>query len=352
MPGRGVFPTPECKAREDFPGFSGILPKVAQPMSLSVDDQIEPPARQSARRDAFVVLGLVAVIGFLAGHFELNERLYAFTRHWEGYQLDEWPTVALTLTLGLVWFSIRRYSLARTELRARRRAEADLAQVLAENRRLTQQHVWLQESTQKHLARELHDELGQYTNAIKLDAVAIQRNADCTCNTSRPGAARIVEAVNHMHAVVSDMVRRLRPAGLDELGLEAALDQCVTHWRQRMPDTTVVLSLDGDFDGLGELATLTLYRLVQEGLTNASKHSGARHVEVRLKAQGDHGAAGRITVEIGDDGRGADIQPYRPGFGLNSMRERVQMLGGTFAVATAPQSGFRIAVTLPASARQ
>ncbi len=68
-----------------------------------------------------------------------------------------------------------------------------------------------------------------------------------------------------------------------------------------------------------------------------------------LKRQRKEGSdCDHIVLEIGDDGRGADAQPYRPGFGLNSMRERVQMLGGAFAVNTAPQLGFAIAVTLPA----
>ncbi len=312
----------------------------------AIHDPIEPTVRRAARRDALVVVGFAALVGFLAGHFELSERLYALTRHGEHYQLDEWPLFAFALALGLVWFSVRRYLLARTELRARQRAEAHLAEALAENRQLAQQHVRLQESTQKHLARELHDELGQYTNAIKLDAVAIQRNPDCSCAACMPAAARIVDAVDHMHGVVSDIVRRLRPAGLDELGLLAALEQCVTHWRQRMPDTSILLTVNGDFDELGELRTLTLYRLVQEALTNVSRHSAARRVEVRMTRHRNK-AGDDINVEIVDDGS-PGTQPYRPGFGLSSMRERVEMLGGTFVVGATSQGGFSVAAHLPA----
>jgi glucose-6-phosphate-specific signal transduction histidine kinase len=318
-------------------------------MPIVQQELIRAHLGQSTRRDALIIIVFAAAIGYLAGRYEINERIYAFTRHWERLQLDEWPLVVFALALGLAWFSWRRYILARAELVARKVAEEQLAEALAANRELAQQHVLIQDAAQKHLARELHDELGQYTNAIKLDAVAIQRNPECSCTQSVPGATRILEAVNHMHAVVSDIVRRLRPAGLDELGLQAALEQCVSHWQQRMRSTSIDLSLDGDFDHLDELLTLTLYRLIQEGLTNVSKHSGAQCVDIALRKQHSNGSDhDQIVLEIGDDGCGASTLPYRPGFGLNSMRERVEMLGGTFAVSTAPQRGFTIAVTLPA----
>jgi glucose-6-phosphate-specific signal transduction histidine kinase len=318
-------------------------------MAIAQQEPNRPDLGQSTRRDALIIIVFAATVGYLAGRFEINERIYAFTRHWERLQLDEWPLVVFALALGLAWFSWRRYVLARAELVARALAEEQLAEALAANRELAQQHVLIHDAAQKHLARELHDELGQYTNAIKLDAVAIQGNPECRCSLSVPGATRILEAVNHMHAVVSDIVRRLRPAGLDELGLQAALEQCVSHWQQRMRSTSIALSLDGTFDQLDELITLTLYRLIQEGLTNVSKHSGAHRVDILLRKQRANASdCDRIILAIGDDGCGASTLPYRPGFGLNSMRERVEMLGGTFAVITAPEQGFTIAVTLPA----
>lgn len=312
-------------------------------MPSSQQESGESPSDHSTRRDVAIIIVFAATVGYLAGHYELNERIFAFTRHWEHLQLDEWPLVIFALALGLSWFSWRRYVLARGELLARRRAEAKLAEALADNRELAQQHVRIHDAAQKHLARELHDELGQYTNAIKLDAVAIRHNPDCAAS-----AVRIVEAVDHMHAVVSDIVRRLRPAGLDELGLAAAIEQCVDHWQRRMGDTGISLKLDGDLDQLGELITLTLYRLVQEALTNVSKHSGAQNVHVSIRRQRQPELAfDQIVVGIRDDGRGAGTQPFRAGFGLNSMRERVGMLGGTFVVTTGSEQGFRIAVTLP-----
>jgi two-component system, NarL family, sensor histidine kinase UhpB len=226
------------------------------------------------------------------------------------------------------------------QLRARQVAEARLARELAENRELAHQHLRIQEAERKHLARELHDELGQYLNAIKLDAVSI---------SERDVSARIVSAVDHVHGVVSDMIRRLRPAGLDELGLIAALENCVDHWRQRLPDARFTLSASGSFEGLSELLNLTLYRLTQEGLTNSYKHAGATRIEVVLRRE--HTAqADEITLTVRDDGRGADPQTRKPGFGLNGMRERVTMMGGRFDLDSAPGRGFAFEARLPATA--
>jgi hypothetical protein len=89
-------------------------------------------------------------------------------------QLDELPAVILVIAISLIWFASRRYFEANRQLRLRRAAEAQLAEALAENKRLAQQYLDVQEYERKALARDLHDELGQYLNAIKLDAVSIR----------------------------------------------------------------------------------------------------------------------------------------------------------------------------------
>jgi signal transduction histidine kinase len=291
-------------------------------------------------RDIVLVIVITVLCAATAAHFELNERLFALTRDWEPLQLDEWPVALLVLALCLGWLSWRRYRQTLIQLQARQLAEARLARALAENRELAHQHLRIQEAERKHLARELHDELGQYLNAIKLDAVSLGE---------REASARIVSAVDHVHAVVSDMIRRLRPAGLDELGLIAALENCVDHWRQRLPDARFALSANGSFDDLSELLNLTLYRLTQEGLTNTYKHASATHIEVALRrertARGDE-----IALSVRDDGCGADLQARKPGFGLNGMRERVAMLGGRFDLDSAPGRGFSFEARLPANA--
>lgn len=312
------------------------MPRVRNPYSSP---------QMSAWGEVAAVLAVTLAAAVLAVRFEVNEAVFSLTRRWEGVQLDEWPIVAFVLALGLGWLSWRRYRQAQVQLEARRTAEASLEQALAMNRQLAHQHLQVQEAERKHLARELHDELGQYLNAIKLDAVALNdsKRGDLP---EEPAAARIVHAVDHVHGVVTDMIRRLRPAGLDELGLVAALENCLDQWRQRQPAVQFALDARGSFDDIDELTGLTLYRLAQEGLTNIYKHSGARHVHIQLqRAAADPG----ILLMVGDDGRGREAQ--QQGFGLLGMRERVEMMGGSLSVEDVPGKGFSFTARLPAQSQ-
>ncbi len=300
----------------------------------------------SIRRDVAIVSAVTAVSGFLAGHFELNERVFSFTRQYEQLQLDEWPIVVFVLALSLMWLSWRRYRLALAELKGRQRAEAQLTEALAENRELARQNLRALEAERKHLARELHDELGQYLNAIKLDAVADSNGDDAESRERR--SQRMLATVDHIHGVVSDMIRRLRPAGLDELGLSAAVESCVDQWQQRLPGTQFSFNASGDLDSLSEHLNLTIYRLVQEGLTNSYKHSEASRIDIVLNRADD---TNEIVLSISDNGKGMNPEERRAGMGLNGMRERAEMLGGTLVIETSPGRGFTVEATLPAEGR-
>jgi len=299
--------------------------------------------------DAAVVIGITGLTILLSAHFELSEALYSLTRRWEHFQVDELPLGMLVLSICLIWLSWRRYQHARRELRARRIAEARLALVLAENRELTQENLRIQEVERKHLARELHDELGQYLNAIKLDAVSICESRASNAEFSTNASLAIIHSVDHVHATVSGMIGRLRPVGLDELGLAAAIEHCVDQWRQRLPDTRFLLSIEGSFDDLSESRTLTVYRLIQEGLTNVYKHAGASQVGVTLQ-RGEARAAGvdELRLTVADDGRGMEPNAHVSRFGLSGMRERVEMAGGTFSLESAPGHGLKFEARLPA----
>jgi len=298
----------------------------------------------SARRDIVVVIFITALAGLLAAHFELNERVFSFTRRFEHLQADEWPITVFVLALCLMWVAWRRYRHAVAALTARALAEARLSEALDANRELARENLRTLEAERKHLARELHDELGQYLNAIKLDAVVDSTGEDAESHAKR--SQRMLATVDHIHGVVSDMIRRLRPAGLDELGLSAAIESCVDHWQQRLPDTRFSFSSSGDLDGLSEHANLAVYRLVQEGLTNCYKHSNATRIDLALNRSDDD-----IVVSLSDNGSALDREPRRAGMGLNGMRERVEMLGGTLVIESAPGQGFTIEARIPAEGR-
>jgi two-component system sensor histidine kinase UhpB len=252
--------------------------------------------------------------------------------------------VFVALSGSLAWFAWRRVREARAEIVRRREAEAQLNTLLSDNRRLAQQYLQVQESERKLLARELHDELGQYLNAIKTDAVSIQERAgDCEGPMLRASSA-IVGHVDHVHSVVSDLIRRLRPVGLDDLGLRAALEHYLTNTQQRLPTVRIAAMLDADIDTLGEAVSVTIYRIVQEGMTNIAKHSGASRVDLPIERKGSH-----VELTLRDNGRGADPNATTSGLGLIGMRERVEMLGGQLRIDTAPSKGFAVHARIPVS---
>ena len=196
------------------------MPNLAQDQSpMSTTDHF------SLRRDLAAVVLIPAFVAAFAVYVELNEVLFAYTRRWEVLQVDELPVTLSALTLCLAWFAWRRFLDARRQLERRRVAEARLETLLLENRRLAQQYLQVQESERKLLAHELHDELGQYLNAIKIDAVAIQQRATGDTSPVLGAASAIIEHADHVHAVVRDLIGKLRPVGLEELGLKAAIER-------------------------------------------------------------------------------------------------------------------------------
>ena len=310
-----------------------------------------PVAEQSASgppspwRDTLVVLLLTALSVALAAHFNWSESIYAFTRHEERLQLDEWPVGMLVMFAGLVWLAWRRNRQAHREIQARRATELELERALAANRELAQDTLRIQEEDRKHVARELHDELGQYLNAIKLDAVMLQDAATASSDDVFVATRAIIRMVDRLHAVVSRMIADLRPVALDELGLIAAIEHHLEEWRRRLPNLDVHLRTSGDFNGLDETVSLTLYRLIQEAITNVSKHASASRVEIVLEAA--HGALDEVRLTISDDGCGMDLERSSSGHGLRGMRERVELAGGEFKLESAPGRGLRLMAHSP-----
>ncbi len=309
------------------------------------------PARRAYVRDAVVVAAVTVVTWVVCGVFDVTEILRRLNAPYERYQLDELPTVLLVLGLCLTWFATRRYGEARQEIARRKSAEAQLASALADNRRLAQQYVELRESERKALARELHDELGQYLNVIKLDAVGIRDDAQAAQTAMHRRASTIVENCNHIHGTLATLIRELRPTGLDELGLAAALEHCVDTWRARLPGLTLRLSVEGEVAGLPEIINVTLYRLVQEALTNVAKHAAASDVVIRLQRTRAREGGDRIDVAVVDNGVGtAAVQAGSRGLGLIGMRERVMALQGNLEFTSSPGRGFSLSARIPVPA--
>jgi two-component system sensor histidine kinase UhpB len=300
--------------------------------------------RNYARRDAVVVIAATLLAAIVCARFDVGEAVTRWTRPYERLQLDELPLILLVMAMGLIWFSSRRYFEAKRQLELRRTADAMLAETLTENQRLALKYVDMQEHERKTLARDLHDELGQYVNAIKLDAVSI-REAAGDRQMIRETARAVIANVDRVYEVLRGLIRQLRPVGFDELGLVAALENCVNEWRSRLPAARIEMTCGPELDALTESRALVLFRLVQEALTNVARHSSATRVKIQIGAAA---MAQGIDISIADNGVGADLGARKSGLGLIGMRERVAALGGSIAVSSAGgAAGFEVRAFLP-----
>lgn len=208
------------------------------------------------------------------------------------------------------------------------------------NHRLTQQIIRLQEAERKRLAHELHDEIGQHLTAIHVDASVIKTSPNL--ESARKSAEAIDDVVRRMMEIVRTMLHQLRPDGLDELGFEVAFQELVNNWQERHQNIDVEARFECKFQRIDESVQLTLYRVMQECLTNISRHSQARQVWISL-SENEHA----IQLEIADNGQGFDIQQRSHRFGLAGMKERVDSVDGVFLIKTALNEGVTIDVTIP-----
>jgi two-component system sensor histidine kinase UhpB len=218
-----------------------------------------------------------------------------------------------------------------------------LEESVADNRHLTQQMIKVQEEERKNLARELHDEIGQHLTAIHVDASAILKAK--TVEASRESASAIDTVARQMMDIIHNILHRLRPTGLDEFGLEIALQELINGWQQRHKRIVVKYDIRGVFNDLDESLLITIYRLIQECLTNISRHAQAKNIHIYLIKYPE-----TIHLSIDDDGKGFDQTVKSDGFGLAGMRERVEALVGKLDIETSPE-GTKINIELPCLTR-
>ncbi len=228
----------------------------------------------------------------------------------------------------------------------RRMQAAELA--LEQNRKFTALVQSQLEEERRAIARELHDELGQGVTAIKTIGTAIATRAGDSAPEIRENARTIVSVAARIYDVAHGIIRRLRPSGLDHLGLAETLRDAVASWSQRHPEVRWELVLSGELENLGEAVNITVYRIVQETLTNVVRHAGATRAQIGVSRE-PIGAGDAVVVRVQDDGRGLEPSGGHDSarFGLVGMRERVQAFGGSFEISGAPGEGVVVRAVLP-----
>ncbi|RKZ49775.1 MAG: hypothetical protein DRQ48_03070 [Gammaproteobacteria bacterium] len=220
-----------------------------------------------------------------------------------------------------------------------------------ENRLLTQKSLAIQEDERRRLAQELHDEFGQSITAIKAVLASIEHSGHQDSEALKNSARTIGTFSDRMYEVARRMMRQLRPAILDEFGLISALQDMIDDWNSRHEDVFCHFEFSGKFDDLGEEVNITIYRVIQESITNIVKHAQATDVTVYLnrvelnRLENDPAYSFGVELLIKDNGTGFDETNHR-GLGLLGMRERVEALKGSFAMTSVINEGVEIVVSL------
>ncbi|WP_374490415.1 histidine kinase [Zoogloea sp.] len=212
-------------------------------------------------------------------------------------------------------------------------------------RQLALRLLAVREEERRRLARELHDEFGQCLASVGAEAAYITARAEIHDPALLPAARAVAGVTAHMMESLQGILHQLRPVGLEEFGLHAALEQMVAGWQRRMPECAFRLQVEGRVDDLSDGLTVSLYRIVQESLTNALRHGAPGQVVVVLVRD----LAGcRLWVE--NDGEGRPGPSPGSGLGVLGMRERVEALGGRFALEPLHPQGMRVVADFPPEA--
>ena len=293
-------------------------------------------------KDMVTVLGMTFLFGLFSTRWELSEHITDYSHIYESIQLDEWPFSFLVLSIGLAWYSWRRSIDAKLEILERIRSQERVQELLQHNSDLAQRLFTAQEDERRALARDLHDEMGQTCAAIRTEATVLgmgkldaQGIGQC--------AQRIAQSAQQLSVITRQMLQQLRPMVLDSMGLADTLMAQCQQWQS---STGVVCECQVDKlpDDLSDYLCVTIYRLVQEGLTNVARHANATRVEVKLLVS----ESGELLLSIQDNGRGT---PYsdasQKGFGVLGMQERVASVKGEFNWHSQENQGVHIRIKLP-----
>jgi two-component system, NarL family, sensor histidine kinase UhpB len=220
----------------------------------------------------------------------------------------------------------------------------DLEAMRRRTRVLEEQVLKLQDEERAELARDLHDEIGPHLFAVNIDAAMLgQALAAGRQDEAARQVGAIQAAVGHMQRRVRDILTRLRPAQLVELGLGAAIGELVEFWRSRRPDIDFAVDLAADEALLPDAVQEAIYRIVQEGLSNAVRHGQPGRIEIAVTA----GDGGEAVVRVVDDGLGRQGEVGAPGLGLVGMRERIEALGGSLEIRPGAAGGWAILARAP-----
>jgi two-component system sensor histidine kinase UhpB len=208
----------------------------------------------------------------------------------------------------------------------------------AERRRAGSATLHAQEEERARVARDLHDEVNQSLTGLLLRLEAVREAAPPELEAELADTKALA---NQAMTELLSLARQLRPTALDDLGLVAAIGGQVEQLGRG--EIEARLETEGDFADLGDDQQLVVYRVAQEALNNAARHSEAGRVEVRLRRE----PSGGVVLEVSDDGRGFAFDESQRGLGIGGMRERALLVGAELTIESRPSAGTTVRLTVP-----
>lgn len=246
----------------------------------------------------------------------------------------------------------------------RRKAEQETRRLLNENRELTRKLFKAQEEERKRVARELHDELGQYLTAMQADLAMISSLSGHSHPEIHRSAQTVETLLVRFHDTIRGLIENLRPPLLDQLGLADALEELVNEFRSHYRGINWKMTVVGDLGALDETLKITVYRIVQECLNNIGRHAQATQAEVmvregsgcpretcRLRSENAPIDSTSVRLLIKDNGVGLSSRESKRGLGLTGVRERVEALGGLFSLESQSGQGTCVTIEIPSQAK-
>ena len=218
--------------------------------------------------------------------------------------------------------------------------------LLNDNQFLVTRSIAIQEDERRELSIELHDEFGQCLTAIQADAeniVELMQSDDVQLKQKIiPSANAIISTSSHIYNVVHSLMQKLRPSGLDELGLVEALQELTSTWQKRHKTICALIVAGDNLNSLGNTVNIMIYRIIQESLTNITKHAQASQVVINFSTNAEE-----LKIRIQDNGCGMNVDDHKRGLGLIGIRERVRSLDGELYLDSVIDKGVKIALTIP-----
>jgi two-component system, NarL family, sensor histidine kinase UhpB len=218
---------------------------------------------------------------------------------------------------------------------------------IEQNHQLSQKLIRIQEEERKSLARDLHDEFGQSLTAIHADAAVLKALANKEYPRIKPSVNAISDLSKHLMNLVGGMLNALKLGVLQELGLEEGLKDLLNTWQSRHPKINLHYQVNlKALAKINETLSITSYRIIQECLTNISRHAKAKNVEININYYKKNTSSTFIDIEVIDDGVGFS-KSHRDGFGLSGMRERINEINGKINIMSELNQGVKLKIQLP-----